>query len=67
MGENEVLIMFVVELFQDYPSTRYVEPATRRLFAIARTWLEVSEPAAKNAIRQVSGEKVIEEKKRSRD
>ncbi len=24
------------QLFEDYPSTRYVEPATRRLFAIAR-------------------------------
>ncbi len=58
------------QLFQDYPSTRYVEPATRRLFAIARTWLEVTDPVAKNAIRQVSGEKVIEDKtpaKRSND
>ena len=43
------------QLFQDYPSTRYVEPATRRLFAIAREWLEISDPIAKNAIRQVSG------------
>ena len=50
------------QLFQDYPSTRYVEPATRRLFAIARTWLEITDPVAKNAIRQVSGEKVIEDK-----
>lgn len=49
------------QLFQDYPSTRYVEPATRRLFAIAKVWLEVADPVAKNAIRQVSGEKVIEE------
>ena len=49
------------QLFQDYSSTRYVEPATRRLFAIAREWLEISDPIAKNAIRQVSGEKVIEE------
>jgi len=48
------------QLFEDYPSTRYVEPATRRLFAIARKWLEVAEPAAKSAIRQVSGEKVVE-------
>ena len=31
------------QLFEDYPSTRYVEPATRRLFAIAREWLEVAE------------------------
>lgn len=48
------------QLFEDYPSTRYVEPATRRLFAIARTWLEISEPASRNEIRQVSGEKVLE-------
>ena len=50
------------QLFEDYPSTRYVEPATRRLFAIARGWLEISDPVAKNAIRQVSGEKVVEER-----
>ncbi len=49
------------QLFEDYPSTRYVEPATRRLFTIARAWLEVAEPVARNEIRQVSGEKVIEE------
>ena len=58
------------QLFQDYTSTRYVEPATRRLFSIARTWLEISEPMAKNEIRQVSGEKVVEDKtppKRSYD
>ncbi len=49
------------QLFEDYPSTRYVEPATRKLYRIARIWLEVAEPVAKNEIRQVSGEKVIEE------
>lgn len=49
------------QLFQDYPSTRYVEPSTRKLFRIARAWLEISEPEAKSEIRQVSGEKVIEE------
>ena len=49
------------QLFEDYPSTRYVEPSTRRLFTIARQWLEISDPVAKNEIRQVSGEKVIEE------
>ncbi len=49
------------QLFEDYPSTRYIEPATRRLFAIARDWLEIVDPVAKNQIRQVSGEKVIEE------
>lgn len=50
------------QLFEDYPSTRYIEPATRRLFAIAREWLEIVDPVAKNGIRTVSGEKVIEEK-----
>ncbi|MBL8815885.1 MAG: tetratricopeptide repeat protein [Planctomyces sp.] len=49
------------QLFEDYPSTRYVEPTTRRLFAIARQWLEVSDPVARNEIRQVSGERVVEE------
>ncbi len=49
------------QLFEDYPSTRYVEPSTRRLFRIARLWLEVAEPVARNEIRQVSGEKVIED------
>jgi outer membrane protein assembly factor BamD (BamD/ComL family) len=50
------------QLFEDYPSTRYIEPATRRLFAIAREWLEIVDPVAKNQIRQVSGEKVVEDK-----
>jgi outer membrane protein assembly factor BamD (BamD/ComL family) len=49
------------QLFEDYPSTRYVEPSTRRMFTIAREWLEISEPVAKNEIRQVSGEKVIDD------
>jgi outer membrane protein assembly factor BamD (BamD/ComL family) len=49
------------QLFEDYPSTRYVEPSTRRLFAIARAWLEISDPAATNEIRQVSGEKVLDD------
>lgn len=49
------------QLFEDYPSTRYIEPATRRLFAIARDWLEIVDPVAKNQIRQVSAEKVIED------
>ncbi len=49
------------QLFEDYPSTRFVEPATRRLFAIAREWLEISDPIAKNEIRQVSGERIVED------
>ncbi len=44
------------QLFQDYPSTRYVEPATRRLYSIALAWLEVAEPGGQGTIRQVSGE-----------
>lgn len=44
------------QLFEDYPSTRYVEPATRRLYSIALAWLEVAEPGGQGTIRQVSGE-----------
>ena len=51
------------QLFEDYPSTRYVEPSTRKLYRIARIWLEVAEPVAKNEILQASGEKVIEDEK----
>jgi len=47
------------QLFEDYPSTRYVEPATSRLYAIAQAWLQTSEPGAKEGIRTVSAEKVI--------
>lgn len=42
------------QLFEDYPSTRYVEPATRRLFTIAQRWLEISDPISRSEIRQVS-------------
>ncbi len=49
------------QLFEDYPSTRYVEPATRRLFFIGKEWLQIAEPVAKTEIMQVSGEKVIED------
>jgi len=49
------------QLFEDYPSTRYVEPVTRQMFTIARNWLEVSEPAARGAVRTVSAETTIEE------
>jgi outer membrane protein assembly factor BamD (BamD/ComL family) len=58
------------QLFVDYPSTRYVEPASRDLFSIARTWLETADPAAKPEIRQVSGESIEEDapaQKTSRD
>jgi len=49
------------QLFEDYPSTRYVEPATRRLFFIGKEWLQIAEPVAKTEIMQVSGEKVVED------
>jgi len=42
------------QLFVDYPSTRYVEPAAKDLFKIAKTWLEISEPASRSDIKQVS-------------
>ncbi|MFN5434424.1 MAG: tetratricopeptide repeat protein [Planctomyces sp.] len=47
------------QLFEDYPSTKYVEPVTRRLYSIAQAWLQTSEPGAKEGIRTVSAEKVI--------
>lgn len=34
------------ELFKKYPSTRYLEEATQRLFAIARYWLDSPKPAS---------------------
>ena len=58
------------QLFEDYPSTRYVEPSSRRLFMIARTWLELAEPAASSQIRTVSMEEPVEadsEPRQSRD
>jgi outer membrane protein assembly factor BamD (BamD/ComL family) len=42
------------QLFVDYPSTRFVEPATRNLFTIARNWLEISVPESRSDIKQVS-------------
>ncbi|MCA9065542.1 MAG: tetratricopeptide repeat protein [Planctomycetaceae bacterium] len=44
------------QLFEDYPSTRYVETATRRLFRIARDWLEIAEPESRSEIVTVSHE-----------
>jgi TolA-binding protein len=49
------------QLFEDYPSTRYVEPVSRRLFMIARTWLEVADPSASQQIRTVSMEEPVED------
>ena len=58
------------QLFEDYPSTRYVEPSSRRLFMIARTWLELAEPEASSEIRTVSMEEPVDpetEPRQSRD
>ncbi|MEZ6063612.1 MAG: tetratricopeptide repeat protein [Planctomycetaceae bacterium] len=47
------------QLFEDYPSTRYVEPVTRQLFTIAQTWLEIAEPKTRSTIRTVSAESEV--------
>ncbi len=41
-------------LIKDYPSTRYLDESTRRLFDISRRWLEVEDFATTSEIRQVS-------------
>jgi len=45
-------------LFADYPSTRYVESATRQMFSIAQEWLDVADPQHRGKIRTVSAEEV---------
>jgi outer membrane protein assembly factor BamD (BamD/ComL family) len=42
------------QLFVDYPSTRYVQPATKRLYQIAQNWLDLADPAHRSNIRTVS-------------
>jgi len=42
------------KLFADYPSTKYVADASRRMFSIAKIWLEVSDPASGGQIKTVS-------------
>lgn len=42
------------KLFADYPSTKYVSKASQRLFVIARTWMEVADPASSSTIKTVS-------------
>ena len=49
------------KLFESYPSTKHVANASRRLFAIAQTWLEVSDPETHEKIKVVSDSKVVEE------
>lgn len=46
------------QLFADYPSTRYVQPATKRLYAIAQDWLDLADPAHRSKIRTVSAVEV---------
>lgn len=41
-------------LIKDYPSTRYLDQSTRRLFDISRRWLGVDDFASSGEIRQVS-------------
>ncbi len=48
------------QLFEDFPSTRYVEPVSRQMFTIAHTWLDVAEPETRNPVRTVSAETTVE-------
>lgn len=48
------------KLFAEYPSTKYVSDSSRRLFAIAKAWLEVSDPVTHEKIKTVSDIKVVE-------
>lgn len=49
------------QLFVDYPSTRYVQPATQRLYEIAQNWLDLADPAHRSKIRTVSAAEVVYE------
>lgn len=49
------------KLFKDYPSTRYVADSSRRLFTIAKLWMEVSDPETHGNIKTVSDSKVVED------
>ncbi|MCA9114232.1 MAG: outer membrane protein assembly factor BamD [Planctomycetaceae bacterium] len=42
------------QLFKDYPSTRHIDQSTRRLFHIARAWLQVPEMVTTSDIEQVN-------------
>ena len=42
------------QLFQDYPSTRYTDQVTRRLFVIAGNWLDFPSVATPGDVRQAS-------------
>ena len=47
------------QLFADYPSTRYVQTATARLYKIAQNWLDLADPAHRSKIRTVSAVEVV--------
>lgn len=47
------------KLYADYPSTKYVSDVSGRLFAIARSWLEVAEPAVKEDLKEISNIKTV--------
>ena len=49
------------KLFESYPSTKHVANASRRMFAIAQTWLEVADPETHSQIKTVSDSKVVSE------
>ena len=49
------------QLFTDYPSTRYVQSATRGLYAIAQNWLDLTDPAHSSRIHTVSAVQVAYE------
>jgi len=49
------------KLFESYPSTKHVAQASQRMFAIARTWLEVADPETHSQIKTVSDAKVIDD------
>ncbi len=60
MGEFPAAQDAYDKLFVDYPSTKYVADSSRRLFTIARTWLEITDPAGQSQIKTVSQENEIE-------
>lgn len=60
MGEYPAAQDAYDTLFVDYPSTKYVADTSRRMFTIAKTWLEVTDPVGQSQIKTVSQENEIE-------
>ncbi|MCH2210178.1 MAG: tetratricopeptide repeat protein [Fuerstiella sp.] len=46
------------QLFVDYPSTRFVQTATKRMYRIAQVWLDLADPLNRSRIRTVSAVEV---------